>query len=177
MHALNYAEVRQRQAQADWPKPKRRLTLVLDNINDVQNLGAIYRLSDALGIQQIVMQQSMVINTKLKRIARQTHQQVPTQIVTDLTAYLACCQTEQDSFCVALELTNQSQSAFAIALQNQLASQHKIVLVAGNEQQGIHQSLLDLCETAIHIPMQGQNSSMNVAQAIGIVAAGLLFNH
>ena len=143
----------------------------MDDVQDPQNIGAIYRLSDALGVTEIITQQGVGTNTKVQRIARQTHNHIETQVVNNLANYL----TQQTAPCIALELTQLSQSVFDPNIYNWLSQYHKIFLVAGNEQRGLSSGVLSCCQRALHIPMQGQNSSMNVAQAIGIVAAILLF--
>jgi len=54
--------------------------------------------------------------------------------------------------------------------QLQLGRDDKVCLILGNERRGIEQSLLRSADAAIHIPMQGQNSSMNVAMAAAIAS-------
>ena len=48
------------------------------------------------------------------------------------------------------------------------------VMVIGNEKDGVSEELLALCQTSIHIPMYGVNTSMNVAMATAIAVYGLL---
>ena len=43
-----------------------------------------------------------------------------------------------------------------------------IALIVGDENFGISEDVLKLCDAVIHIPMYGQNSSMNVVQATNI---------
>jgi tRNA G18 (ribose-2'-O)-methylase SpoU len=42
------------------------------------------------------------------------------------------------------------------------------VLVIGHEAHGIPKPILDMCQEAMHLPMYGVNTSMNVAMAAGI---------
>ena len=44
----------------------------------------------------------------------------------------------------------------------------KICLIVGSENAGVSQDLLNISDYTIHIPMFGQNSSMNVATACAI---------
>jgi tRNA G18 (ribose-2'-O)-methylase SpoU len=65
---------------------------------------------------------------------------------------------------VALEITSDSVALDALVLKND----SKILLIVGNERHGISQLILDTVKTKVHIPMFGNNSSMNVSQATGI---------
>jgi tRNA G18 (ribose-2'-O)-methylase SpoU len=47
-------------------------------------------------------------------------------------------------------------------------------LVLGNEKEGISPEVLEVIDRAVHIPMYGRGSSMNVSMAAGIVVYGLL---
>jgi tRNA G18 (ribose-2'-O)-methylase SpoU len=44
----------------------------------------------------------------------------------------------------------------------------KLCLIVGSENAGVSRNLLDIYDHTIHIPMFGQNSSMNVAAACAI---------
>ena len=81
-------------------------------------------------------------------------------------------QLNASTTCLALELTSQSLPLSQWMTKNNTKS---IALVAGNEQQGVSQSVLNQCQ-AVHLPTQGQNSSMNVAQALGMAAYALMYH-
>ena len=61
---------------------------------------------------------------------------------------------------ICLEITENSKSISEIQLKNN----QKIVLVVGSERNGIQHEILTCADSVYHIPMYGQNSSMNVAQ-------------
>ncbi len=65
---------------------------------------------------------------------------------------------------VALEITSDSVQLD----QLKLTFDSKILLIIGNERHGISEMVLDAVQTKVHIPMFGNNSSMNVSQAAGI---------
>ena len=50
-----------------------------------------------------------------------------------------------------------------------------IVLVVGNEIAGVDPEILDRCDRILHIPMQGQKKSLNVASAFAIAAYAVRF--
>ena len=67
---------------------------------------------------------------------------------------------------ICLEITSKSQELREYV--NNLTQLNKICLVVGSEKAGIHQALLDTADHTLHIPMFGDNSSMNVTTATAI---------
>jgi len=65
---------------------------------------------------------------------------------------------------ICVEITENSKSISEIQSENN----QKIVLVVGSERYGIQHEILTCADSVYHIPMYGQNSSMNVAQATSI---------
>lgn len=77
---------------------------------------------------------------------------------------------------LALEITDASQSLFDFQLPGAAAGlpNRPIYLIAGNESAGVSQELLDLCHASVHLPMYGQNTSMNVSVSLGAAVYLLL---
>ena len=86
----------------------------------------------------------------------------------DPAGYLRARRTA-GSVILALELTDSSQSIFTYTPPG-----GEIIVIAGNESAGIPAYLLDLCDQAVHLPMHGQNTSMNVSVALGAAVYLLL---
>lgn len=132
---------------------------------DPRNVGSAFRLADAAGLSGLILAGKTPIppNRKLAKTARSTESTVPWQQVDDIQGFLQ--QIKQDNaIVIALEITDQSHDL----LQYQLPQNRPIYLLAGNESHGVTQELLDCSDVAVHLPMYGQNSSMNVAVAMGI---------
>ncbi|MEM7574482.1 MAG: TrmH family RNA methyltransferase [Bacteroidota bacterium] len=78
-------------------------------------------------------------------------------------------------YVLAFEITDQSTSLLDYQLPAEVVSgQQALCLVPGAEAQGVSQELLDLCDASVHLPMYGQNSSMNVGVALGAAVYLLL---
>ena len=65
---------------------------------------------------------------------------------------------------IALEITEKSIPISELKLEKN----SKIAIVIGDENHGVSASILEQCDTVVHIEMYGQNSSMNVVQATSI---------
>ncbi len=141
------------------------LTLLLDGICDAANVGAIFRLADALGVERLLLCGNTVSppNRRLTRTARSADKVVLYERCDDLNATLL--HLREQGYCfVALELTAQSVDLKDV----DFSRAGKICLILGAEQQGVSQPLLEIADQTVHIPMLGQNSSMNVAAACAI---------
>lgn len=139
-----------------------------------ENVGSLFRLADALGVERLHLLGRTVAppHPKLRRVARATERVVPFEHAPDgLTALDAL--GELGFVRVALELTSQSEDVRSL----EALDAPRIALVLGGERHGIPPEALARCERAVHVPMCGLGTSMNVvsAAAIALFAAGRRF--
>lgn len=144
---------------------KCRLCYVASDIDVPMNVGSLFRVADALGVEKIYLTGSSSIppNPKIRKTSRSTEKFVPYSYAENAGALLAQLKAEGYKV-VSLEITSDS-----IPIEEFKAAEgEKICLVLGSEDKGVSQQLLDLSDETIHIPMRGANSSMNVASACSI---------
>lgn len=72
---------------------------------------------------------------------------------------------------IALEITDRSTSLFDYRIPD---SEQGYILIAGSESAGVSAEILALCDEAVYLPMYGQNTSMNLAVALGAAVYLLL---
>lgn len=156
------------------PRPNQSLPFVLlcDDLRSPANLGSLFRLADALGVGHLYFLNSVpdLESNRLKRTSRSCEKQVAFS-TTDKAEDLILQLKKENYTIIGLELTTTS-----IALNQFDAQPQKIALILGNERHGISPELIQLADQLVHIPMQGQNSSMNVSHAAAIAAFHLI-NH
>ena len=148
-------------------KNRHPLVFILDNLINKRNIAGIFRLADAARIAHVYLYQSSTPSDsfKVKRISRSTSEFIPHTYLSKI----GDLRVLQDDYrFVGLEMTTQSIPYY------RFKSKEPIALLIGNEQRGLSQELLDLCERCLHIPMMGRNTSMNVSMATGIVTYGIL---
>jgi len=140
------------------------IIVVCDGVLSPANVGALFRVCGALGIEKIIFCSTTIdfTSARLQRTSRSTHQKVPYYIKEDIVLELQKLKEAGYSL-LALEVTDNSISLEKLKLTNK-----KVALVIGNEQQGISKAVLNYISQVIHIEMYGENSSMNVVQASGI---------
>lgn len=141
------------------------IKLLCDGVKSPSNIGALFRICDALGVSEIVFcnLDLNIKSSRLQKTARSTQKKVSHRITTDIISEIN--QFKKDGFQIlALEITDKS-----ISLENiSISRDKKTILIIGNEQNGISDAVLNLADKVISIPMFGENSSMNVVQATSI---------
>lgn len=141
------------------------ITLVCDHIYFQQNLGSLFRIGEAFGIEKIIFIGKDIPLTprKINKTSRSTHLQIPHSIVEETTEAISLLQKEEYHI-IALEITSTSNPI----QQLMVPKNKKIALLIGNEIEGVSASLLAIANQISHITMYGNNSSMNVVQATSI---------
>lgn len=152
--------------ETSFKKKKFPIILLLDNVTGEANIGSLFRLADAFGIEKMIFggTKPNLNSNRLKRTARNTHNTVDFDFAEDPEELLQTLKKKSYRI-ISLEITAKSKPIQDLKFQDDT---EKIVLVAGNERHGISAKMLNLCSEAFHIEMFGENSSMNVAQSVGI---------
>ncbi|TXF86712.1 RNA methyltransferase [Neolewinella aurantiaca] len=152
------------------------IRLLCPDWRDPRNVGSAFRLADAAGLAGLLLAGStpQPPNPKIDKTARSTVRSVPYTSSPDPAALLRSAKDE-GAYIIALEITDESQSLLQYQLPEAvLTSDQEVILVAGAEDHGVPPELLALCDSSVHLPMFGQNTSMNVAVALGAAVYLLL---
>ena len=165
-----------------------KLWLVLDNIRSTYNVGAILRTAEGLGVDKVILSgyTPRVHDVNLlphlrDKLDREIHKTAlgaedmleiysSGDIISDLLK-----MKKQGWQIVGLENNIENVPIFKLndkRLGKELTD--KIVLILGEEVNGINNSLYDIIDLFIEIPMKGQKESFNVSVAAGIALYGLL---
>ena len=151
-------------ANTHFEKRSFPITIVCDHIYFQQNLGSLFRIGEAFGIEKIIFIGKDIPLTprKINKTSRSTHLQIPHSIIEETTEAIALLQEEYHI--IALEITSTSSPIQQLSVPKN----KKVALLIGNEIEGVSASLLAIANQITHITMYGNNSSMNVVQATSI---------
>jgi tRNA G18 (ribose-2'-O)-methylase SpoU len=151
-------------ANTHFEKRSFPITIVCDHIYFQQNLGSLFRIGEAFGIEKIIFIGKDIPLTprKINKTSRSTHLQIPHSIIEETTEAIALLQEEYHI--IALEITSTSNPIQQLSVPKN----KKVALLIGNEIEGVSASLLAIANQITHITMYGNNSSMNVVQATSI---------
>jgi tRNA G18 (ribose-2'-O)-methylase SpoU len=130
------------------------------NIKTPENIGNIIRLADNAGCKEalFVTNEENIRTTKIKKTASSSYNSVKWSFCKESELKL---KIPSDYKWIAVETSSDSQNIFKTNLPN------KVALFVGNEVAGIDSEILDKCEI-VHIPMLGNNTSMNVSHALAV---------
>lgn len=146
-----------------YEKGESPFLLLLDEITDVRNFGAIARTADAMGVHGIVI--------PLKRSANVNEDAIKTSA--GVLNYMPVCRVH--SIKEAVSLIKDSGIKLVACTEKgtstlqELEIKKPIAVVMGSEEHGIHENLIENCDYSVKINMQGKVSSLNVSVAAGIV--------
>ncbi|TRZ42508.1 TrmH family RNA methyltransferase [Robertkochia solimangrovi] len=140
------------------------VTLVCDGISSAANTGAIFRISEAMGVRKLYFCGVIpVFNRRMQKTSRSTHEKVDFEYRESTEALIRELK-DQGFYIVALEITSNS-----ISLRNfKLPENMPLALILGAENHGVSENTLRLTDRSVHIEMYGENSSMNAGVAAGI---------
>jgi len=152
-------------SQNQFTSQKFPITIISDHIYFQENIGSLFRIAEAYGVEKIILLGKKIpfIDRKINKTSRSTHRVVPFELVEETSTIINQLKNI-DAQILALEITDDS-----IALNNLKLNDKPIYLIIGSEINGIQQSLIELANQKVHIDMYGKNSSMNVVQATAIM--------
>lgn len=149
---------------SNFKKQKHSITLVCDNITNAPNIGSLFRIADAFGIENIVFcGENVSLGKRMTKTSRSTENYVNHKIESSIDAVIKSLK-ENNHYLIALEITAASNELSDF----QLNTTQPIALILGHESFGVSESILEQMDAVVHINMYGNNSSMNVVQATSI---------
>lgn len=149
----------------DFKNKQFPITVVCDEVYFQENIGSIFRVCEAFGVEKIIFTGKNFVfsERKINKISRSTHKIVPYQIIEGKNELIAELKMS-DVQIIALEITSASQPIQSLEID----SSKPITLLIGSEVYGISNEILAISHQQTHITMFGKNSSMNVVQSLGI---------
>lgn len=138
---------------------KNPFIIILDQVCDVRNFGAITRTAECMGVQAIVIPQrgAAKIGADAAKTSAGALLKIPICKVHSLKGAIEYLQ--QSGIIVMCAAEKFSQNCYDADLTKPLA------LVFGAEENGIEPAIVDMADGCIRIPMQGEIASLNVSAA------------
>lgn len=148
----------------NFTKKQFPITLVCDNITNAPNIGSLFRISDAFGVEKLIFcGEHIPLGRKMTKTSRATEKVVNYKVENSALDVITKLKSKNYHI-ISLEITSHSKPIH----QFKIPKDQPIALVVGDENFGVSDDVLRLSGDVIHIDMFGQNSSMNVVQAANI---------
>lgn len=138
------------------------LIVMLDHIEDPHNFGAIIRTCEAAGVSGIVIpkDRSVEVNSTVMKVSAGALENVKITMVTNLVNTIKDLK-KKGFWIVGTDMDGQDYTTIDYS--------GKIVIVIGNEGNGISRLVKESCDFIASIPMNGTINSLNASVATGIV--------
>jgi 23S rRNA (guanosine2251-2'-O)-methyltransferase len=146
-----------------FEKGREPLLLILDQITDVRNFGAIVRSAECAGVDAIIIPEKGMARIgadAIKTSAGALHH-VPICKVPNLFRTIQYLKDSGIQIVAATEKANKiyTQGNFKIPL----------AIVMGSEESGISQTILNICDQQLKIPLFGNIESLNVSVSAALM--------
>ena len=145
---------------------KTPLIIVLDNIRSLNNIGSVFRSSDAFRIEKIYLCGITATppHRDIHKTAIGATESVEWEHVEDTVELIKKLQLDQVQ-CISIEQTENSIMLHEfIPVKNQ-----RYAIIMGNEVDGVQQEVINLSHTVIEIPQIGTKHSLNISVCTGVV--------
>jgi len=142
------------------------VTVVLDNIRSMNNVGSIFRTSDAFIVEKIILCGITPTppHREIHKSALGSTESVDWNYEKNISDAVSMLKSE-DYKIFAVEQTSKSENLHKINIYKN----EKYALIFGNEVDGISDDILHLCDNFIEIPQFGTKHSLNVSVCFGMV--------
>jgi 23S rRNA (guanosine2251-2'-O)-methyltransferase len=133
--------------------------LVADSLTDPQNLGAMVRTAEALGVQGLVIPQrrAVGITSSVQKVAAGALEHLPVARVTNLSRALA--ELKEAGFWIYGTVATAPMAIHDVKFTG------PVVIVIGAEGEGLSLLTENTCDFLISIPLSGKTASLNAATA------------
>lgn len=145
------------------PQDKKGLLVMLDQLEDPHNLGAVLRTCDAVGADGVIIRKnnSVGLNATVAKVSTGAIDTIPVAEVSNLSSTLE-------------DLKKKGYWVYGTDAKNAVdyrspAYDTPVVLVIGSEGKGISRLVKEHCDQMVSLPMVGEVTSLNASVACAIL--------
>ena len=145
---------------------KTPIIVVLDNIRSLNNIGSVFRTSDAFLIEKIYLCGICAIppNKEIHKTALGATESVAWEYAENIMDLVQKLKTENVKVLAIEQAENSTQLDSFYPEKNQ-----KYAIVMGNEVKGVQQEVVNASDFCIEIPQVGTKHSLNISVTTGVV--------
>lgn len=140
---------------------EKQTIVILDQVSDPNNLGAVIRSSCALGVSAVIIPKDNAISemSSVVKTASGAFEYIPLVSVTNIKETISLLK-KSGFWCIGLDAKGEKQFS-------ELSDFDRIALIIGGEE-GIRKLVKSNCDIIVNIPMLGKVESLNLSNAAAI---------
>ena len=140
--------------------------IILDDIRSLNNIGSVFRTSDAFRVKKIFLCgiTAQPPHREIQKAALGATETVAWEYRADIIALIHELKATNTKV-YAIEQVENSISLEKFSPNNS----EEIALIFGNEVMGVSQEAINICDGSIEIPQYGTKHSLNIAVSCGVV--------
>ncbi|MGF1507005.1 MAG: RNA methyltransferase [Chloroflexi bacterium] len=148
------------------------IVLVLQSVAYPANVGSLFRIADGVNLTEMILCSATPTPPQptVVKVARDKHKRIAWRYEERAEEAIATLRSAGYHI-AAVEITDEAIPYFDFAAPRRTA------FVLGNEDHGVSQSVLDLCDTAVFVPMYGRGLSLNVHVSAGVILYDAVVQH
>ncbi|WP_411766694.1 RNA methyltransferase [Winogradskyella sp. A3E31] len=166
MRKLRNSELERLDVQEFKASEKTPIIIVLDNIRSLNNIGSVFRTSDAFLIKKIYLCGITATppHNDIRKTALGSTESVDWEYCESSLEIVKKLKTESVHICSIEQAENATMLSDFIPQPNT-----KYAFVFGNEVKGVQQSVVNESDIVLEIPQYGTKHSLNISVSAGVV--------
>lgn len=167
MRKLKNSELNRKNIQEYKESDKTPLIVILDNIRSLNNIGSVFRTSDAFLVEKIYLCGITATppHKDIHKTALGATDSVDWEYVENTIDVVEKLKSEN----VDVISIEQAENAIMLDDFKTQGGNKKYAIVFGNEVKGVQQEIVDASNSVIEIPQHGTKHSLNISVSAGVV--------
>jgi tRNA G18 (ribose-2'-O)-methylase SpoU len=142
------------------------VSVILDNVRSLNNIGSIFRTCDAFRIEKLYL--CGITSCPPHKDIHKTALGATESVDWEYSDETVKAIRKLKSLGYIIFSAEQAEGSTGLQSMNLLKSK-KYAVVFGHEVHGVEQEVIDMCDSCIEIPQEGTKHSLNIAVSVGIV--------
>lgn len=161
MDDLNRPTIEEFQEQKKLP-----ITIILDSIRSLHNVGSIFRTADGFAVEKIILCgiTGQPPHREIEKTALGATSSISWEYVQDIAVVISSLRSKNYKV-IAIEQAENSQFLNSYSP----SPDEKYALILGNEVHGVSDEAMEMIDECLEIPQYGTKHSLNVVVSAGIV--------
>lgn len=145
------------------------VSVVMDNVRSIYNVGSLFRTSDAFRVEKIYL--CGITSTpensyqEIHKTALGAEDSVEWEYIDNISELVR--ELKKNGY--AIVSVEQVENSIKLDKLKNIDRDRKYALIFGNEVKGVQQAIVDMSDFSIEIPQYGTKHSLNVSVSAGIV--------